>query len=310
MKNSILILTALMLITGNASATETNYDIGKLAASEFRIDLGTRPSAMGGAFTALADDFNAPNWNAAGLTEITGMQVGFVHNIYLLDMAQEYLGYAESINDRSGLGINVMLVNYGTIDKVKDVNGLPEQNGTMTPMSIVGDIGYGLEINDMVSLGATIKVLSQNIDTYSATAFAVDLGSIIEPIKGLRLGLVMQNLGPEVDGYVLPMNGKLGAAYALPFILNKNDKWQLAAESEVLFGDNDYLSANIGTEYDYQDTLKIRAGYKIENKGEPGGSKGLSAGLGIKLNIFQIDYAFVSLGKLGSNHQIGFGVIF
>ncbi len=309
MKKIIILMTGLLMLTSYTFAQEHNYDIGKLAGAEFRIGLGARPAGMGEAFTALADDLNAPSWNAAGLTAITSTQVGLMHNVYLLDMSQEYLAYAQSLNEQSGIGINFLLVNYGTIEKVLEVDGLPEMSEEITPMSYMGNVGYGLKINSIISLGVGVKVLFQNIDSYSATAFAADLGAIIEPMKDLRLGLTIKNLGPEVGGFVLPMNAGLGAAYTLPFRISEKDKWQLVVDSELLFGDIDFSSVNIGTEYDYQDILKMRAGYKMDNKGGLGAIKGLSAGLGIKLNIFQLDYAFGSHGELGTNHQIGLSVM-
>jgi hypothetical protein len=225
-------------------------------------------------------------------------------------MSQEYLAYAQPINGQSGLGINLVLVNYGSMDKTLEVNNLPEMDGTITPMSYLGTVGYGLKLGPMLSLGASIKVLSQNIDTYSSVALAADLGTILEPMNGLRLGLALKNLGPEVDGFALPMSAHIGAAYALPLTLGEKDKWQLAVDSEVLFGASEFSSISVGSEYDYQDTLKIRVGYKLDDKADLGAIKGLTAGVGVKLNIFQVDYAFSSLGELGSNHQVGLSVVF
>ena len=37
--------------------------------------VGTRASAMGGAFIGLADDYSAVYWNPAGITQIKGMEV-------------------------------------------------------------------------------------------------------------------------------------------------------------------------------------------------------------------------------------------
>jgi len=310
MKKGLILALGLMLLTAMAQAGTTNYDMGQLAGVEFRMAAGARPAGMAGAFTALADDFNAPSWNAAGLAGLSGTQIGFMHTIYLLDMSQEYLAYAQPINGQSGLGINLVLVNYGSMDKTLEVNNLPEMDGTITPMSYLGTVGYGLKLGPMLSLGASIKVLSQNIDTYSSVALAADLGTILEPMNGLRLGLALKNLGPEVDGFALPMSAHIGAAYALPLTLGEKDKWQLAVDSEVLFGASEFSSISVGSEYDYQDTLKIRVGYKLDDKADLGAIKGLTAGVGVKLNIFQVDYAFSSLGELGSNHQVGLSVVF
>jgi long-chain fatty acid transport protein len=47
--------------------------------------VGSRASAMGGAFVGLADDFSAVYWNPAGITQIKGMEVtGSIHDLVTL----------------------------------------------------------------------------------------------------------------------------------------------------------------------------------------------------------------------------------
>lgn len=310
MKKRLLLTLVSMLFAALVQAGTINYDIGQLAGSEFRMGMGPRPVGMAGAFTALSDDLNAPSWNAAGLAGLSGMQISFMHYIYLLDMSMEYLAYTQPLNAQSGLGINLEIINYGSLDKFDEVNGSPQQEGTITPMSYLSTVGYGLKLGRRFSLGASVKALSQSIDTYSALVWAADLGTMVEPMDRLRIGLTLKNIGPQVDGFNLPVSVCMGAVYALPFILGTQDKWQLAVDSELLFGARASSSVMVGSEYDYQNTLKIRVGYKLDDKAELGAIKGLAAGLGIKLSVFQIDYAIASLGTLGGNHQVGLSVVF
>jgi hypothetical protein len=51
-------------------------------------------------------------------------------------------------------------------------------------------------------------------------------------------------------------------------------------------------------------------GYQIKNTGDLGGVTGLTAGAGVKLAMFTVDYALVSYGDLGLTHQLALSVSF
>ncbi|MCD4813187.1 PorV/PorQ family protein [bacterium] len=302
-----------------ANADQTNYDIGKVGGSELKIGLGPRPVAMGEAFVAKADDLNATAWNAAGLAQIQGHQAGFMHNIYIEDTALEYLAYAQNIFEGAGVGVNLMMLNYGTMDKVEEVNGLPEITGEFTPMVFAFTAGYGQWVMPALAIGGAIKFYSQNIDEESYSAVAVDVGAIFKlselGAKGFQAGLSIQNLGTSIGDASLPMNAKAGLAYETPLKISENDTWNILVDVNLPFGDVNYTSGNIGTEYCYNNLVAVRAGYKIKDTGDLGGITGLTAGAGVKLPVganisLGIDYALLSYGDLGMTHQIAIGVGF
>jgi tetratricopeptide (TPR) repeat protein len=76
----------------------------------------------------------------------------------------------------------------------------------------------------------------------------------------------------------------------------------LALDNQYLFKDEDYLSA--GLEYDYDNTLFVRLGYKTGfGNSNLGGVKGVCGGIGFKLTNFAFDYAIVPYGDLGITHR-------
>jgi hypothetical protein len=294
-----------------AWADQTNYDIGKVAGSELKIGLGARPVAMGEAFVALADDLNTTAWNPSGLAQIQGSQAGFMHNIYLQDTSMEYLAYAQNLFTGAGIGANVTYLNYGSLDKYDEVNGLPVAQGSFTPTEFTGTIGYGQWLMPGLAVGASLKMISQTIDTEQYTAVAVDLGGLYKTaVAGLQLGLAVQNLGTQLAGANLPQNLKVGAAYILPVKISTHDTWNTLVDVNVPFGDTSYTSVNVGTEYWYNQVVALRVGYQIENTGDLGGVTGLTAGAGVKLAMFNVDYALVSFGDLGLTHQLALSVGF
>jgi hypothetical protein len=205
----------------------------------------------------------------------------------------------------------VTYLNYGSLDKYDEVNGLPVANGSFTPTVFTGSVGYGQWLLPSLAVGATLKLISQTIDTEHYSAVAVDLGGLYKtPITGLQLGLALQNLGSQLAGADLPKNLKVGGAYVLPVKFAANDTWTTVLDINLPFGDTAYTAVNLGTEYWYNQVVAARVGYQIKNTGDLGGVAGLTAGAGVKLAMFQVDYALVSFGDLGLTHQLMVSVHF
>lgn len=294
-------LGAVLLAAGLSQAEQTDYAIGKLGAAELRLGLGPRPVAMGEAFVGKADDLNATAWNPAGLAQVKGIQAGFMHSIYLQETSLEYLAYAQRLSPSSGLGINLAYLNYGKIEKTTESN---EWVGEFTPTTFALAAGYGQGILKSMAVGGAIKIISQTIDTATFSAFAVDAGALYRPgVKGLLVGLALQNLGTPMGEAMLPMNLKAGASYAMPWKISAQDRWCSLLDVNLPFGDVHYFSVNLGTEYVYHQIVAARLGYKIKDTGDLGGLTGLTAGAGFKLSLFNVDYALASYGDLGLTHQ-------
>ncbi|MEW6516802.1 MAG: PorV/PorQ family protein [candidate division FCPU426 bacterium] len=311
-KTGVLMLAATFCWVAAAGAAQTNFDIGKVGGSELKIGLGPRPVAMGEAFVAKADDLNAPSWNAAGLAQINGIQAGFMHNIYLEETSLEYLAFATQLMPGAGLGVNLMMLNFGKMDKVNEVNGLPEVVGEFTPLVYTATVGYGQWLLPSLAVGGAVKFISQNIDTETYSAFALDVGGLFKldamGAPGFSAGLTVQNLGTTLGDASLPMNAKAGLAYLVPLSISTGDVWNVLVDVNLPFGDVNYTSANVGTEYWFNNVAAVRAGYKIKDTGELGGITGLTAGVGAKVPLgtteLSLDYAMVSFGDLGLTHQI------
>lgn len=306
---SVLLATAIGGMFFAASASAENYDIGKVAAAELKIGLGPRPAAMGEAFVGKADDLNATFWNPAGLGQVKGSQIGFMHNIYLESTSLEYLAYAQNLFSGAGLGAYVTYFNGGTMDKVDES---AQTVGDFTPGFLTASVGYGQWLIPEVALGVSVKFLSERIDTETYSAIAVDMGGLVRPgIEGLQLGVMVQNVGSQVADSQLPVNAKVGVAYVLPVkFTSDDDTWNLLADVNVPFGDTKYTSINAGTEYWFGKIVAARVGYKVKDAGDLGGVTGLTAGAGLKVSFFDIDYALVSFGDLGFTHQIALAASF
>ena len=90
MKKSIFIALLITLIAFNAVQAQKAYDAIHLLDREWGI--GTRALAMGGAYTALADDYSAIYWNPAGLGYITDSQISIEISQLGMNNKATYLG--------------------------------------------------------------------------------------------------------------------------------------------------------------------------------------------------------------------------
>lgn len=292
--------------SGTAAAEQTNYGIGNAAAAELRVGLGARPAAMGEAFISLADDANAVTWNPAGLGRVRQIQAGFSHALYFADISFDQINYAQSLADGSGVGAAVNYFNFGTFDKL-DESGLNADS--FTPMALCLTGGYGRRIIPALYAGANVKYVREQIDASTYSAWGVDLGVQWDAPGEVKAALVAQNLGTDIEGSPLSRMIRLGASRGIPALIQSGDAWNVAVDMNWSLVDMQSMSVNIGSEYWYQNLAAARVGYRIRNQDDPEAS-GLSAGLGVKYSMFNIDYALVAFGDLGLTHQLALGVSF
>ncbi len=306
-KKVVLIVITVAIIL--SSGLTVLADQGTTAAAFLKLEEGARPIAMGGAFTALADDVNATLWNPAGLALLPSFEATFMHSIWLQSIFYDYLAGAYPFGDIGTLGLAIVYVNSGDIPGW-DINGNPQAAFSAGDLGI--DLGYGTQINKQLSLGISIKLFNETIANQGSFGFVADIGGIykIQEVPGLQFGACLQNLGPKFgfgESFLPPVTVKLGAAYKGFYNMVLTLDYIQPIET------NGILAA--GFEYWYRDLLVVRTGYQYqgmfdmnhvtEGVATPQIMAGFVIGAGIKFDIYELDYAFQDYGVLGSTHRIG-----
>jgi len=280
----ILILTSGLICYADGPGTTT--------ASFLKIGVGARASAMGEAFTALADDGTSLYWNSAGLTQLKTKEISVTYNSWFEGINQGYLGYIfPSSKGTIGLGTNY--VDMGKIEG-RDEEGNPTGNFGASDVHLF--VGYADKFKN-ISWGITAGWLQDKIKEDKESVFLANVGFLYPLSKRLNLGIVAQNIGSKLGNDPLPLTFKVGAtskSKTLNFALD-------VAKPQ----DNDVYYC-LGAEWWVGRTLALRAGYKTN---QDIGS-GLTAGLGFKAGKVQLDYAYVPYGDLGSTHRISLGMKF
>jgi long-subunit fatty acid transport protein len=312
---------------------------GTTAATFLAIAQGARGAAMGGAFVAVANDPSAMYWNPAGLTDVEGF--GFIvdNTTWIADIQYNYIGATVSAGSIGVLGLSVTMSNIGDMP----VTTVERQEGTGEVFGVsdlaVG-LSYGVKLTDAFAIGFTPKFIHQKIWKMSATAFAMDLGvKYRTPFTGFTLGMSISNFGTKMqmggnnalvlydpdqtgsgnngripaelatEAWELPLNYRVGLAYDLP--LEGFGHLTLAADAQ--HPSDNFESVNVGGEFQFNDVLYVRGGYKTLFLADS--EEGVALGLGVRQYVignvrFALDYAYQDFSRLTSAQKVTLGVQF
>jgi hypothetical protein len=309
MKNKIITLTAVasLALTGILRAEVTSSAFLKIGA-------GAEAAALGGAYTAKADGPNAIYWNPAGLAG-SERSVTLTHTALYDEASHDFAAFSAK-----GLGGNVgaaiTWLSYGSING-RDINGLSADGFSAEDMAL--SLAYAKSWNKDLNVGLAGKYIHSRIGSETGGAFALDAGvNWLTPVKNLKAAFTAQNLGPEFkfagNSSPLPLTWGLGASYTG---INKLEL-TLDGRTRPKDGDDELC---LGAGYRLAKALVLRAGYNSK-AAKPAKSedtkglnaldnlRGLSAGFGVEISNFKLDYAFTPYGELGNVQRITLTTVF
>ncbi len=302
------ILALLVVVFFSATqSVQAQYSGGSTAASFLKVGTDARSAGIGGAFTAIADNGSAAHWNPAGLAGRSQAQIMFSHFSWLQDVNIENVAILAPVNDRVTFGGNLTYVNYGTIA------GYSSDNVATADLSVydfAGSVSLGLQMTDNLGFGGTVKIIRQSLgESVSASAVAFDAGALLN-VNSVRFGASVNNIGQKMtflqESDALPASARLGVAVT-PFGSSATG----AVDVEMPF--NGEMVVRSGVEYSFQGTYFLRGGYSFfPSKDERDFGSGAAFGAGIRLNNYQIDYAFSPAENLNAEaiHRFSFSVSF
>jgi long-subunit fatty acid transport protein len=277
-------------------------------AAFLKVGAGARAIAMGGAYTAIADDINAITWNPAGLSSLTRSELGATHAQLAAGARYDFIGFGQATRYGT-LGLAGTYLSQGAIEG-RDAGGLPTGGYKASDQAV--NIAFAPRPLGGCRLGANVKYIKSGIANDSTQGYAVDFGGQYSlaalPGPGVpRLGLAVQNLGPGMkfldQTSQLPLTLAVGLGYRLPVGL------ALAADFKHRPYSRD-SQFGLGTEYALLANFALRAGYGTAKTGT-GASQGtfsalggFATGLGFKLRNYSLDYSFTPAGELGNTQRL------
>jgi long-subunit fatty acid transport protein len=274
---------------------------GTTGAQFLNVPVFARSVALGEAYTGYADDAGVLEYNPAGLC-----------NVFAKEAWISYLSYFGNSSFQSfsvALPYRNFVLGFGgkyqyTSDTEVDSYGVDKGKFSDTDLSLMPAIAY--KINPDFAFGCSIKTIYQTLKNRTAAGFAVDMGSYYHfPMQKVSLGAAISNIGPGLkfvdEEDPLPLTFKIGGA------------WELVAKSvlllEVVRPSDGNLLQRFGMEYHATEPLWLRIGWKV-NRRKFSDYTGLTAGFGLRVNKFYLDYAFAPHSDLGTSHYITTGVKF
>ncbi|MEW6749932.1 MAG: PorV/PorQ family protein [Candidatus Latescibacterota bacterium] len=257
-----------------------------------RLGAGARSAGLAEAGVALPD-VDAAASNPAALQARDRRVLSLAHTAWIQDIRHDHLGVLFS-GPRQAWAITGQLAQAEDLERRTGPTAQPL--GTFGVYEGVLALSHARLLAPRLRAGATVKLLRQSIATQAASGVAADLGLLFLAGDGMQLGASARNLGRMADlgqqASPLPRSLRLGAAYAgLGRLL-------LAGEVERTRGSSTAL--HVGAEAALHELLVLRGGYQTA------GERGLSAGVGVSLRRWTVDYAFVPFDAgLGEAHQLG-----
>lgn len=263
-----------------------------------------RVDALGGAFTGLADDPSAIFYNPSGLSQLNAASLSINHNSYLAGSFEETLLFGMPTGSLGGFAAALQYVSWGGLDE-RDVNGV--SLGNFNDSDVAFSVGWGLPVVKEFSIGAALHGVQQKIVDSLYSGLSGDLGVLWMPSSDIHLGLTYTGLGTAQAGSTPAQDLHLGAAGFLGLDKGSSLRPLLSGDWEP----NGVSRIQGGLEGVFARDYFLRLGYQgALSDNQIGGLTGFTAGAGLRLGSFQLDYAFVPYGDLGTSHRVSVGYEF
>ena len=314
------LLPALLLCAAllPAPAAAQGFDAGSAgtASAQFlKIAAGARGAALGEAYSALADDAFALDWNPAGLINVKSNSMVFMHSPYLAGTFVDYFAYAETAGDVGAWGVSFKYMNYGKISET-DSSGM--ELGNFNPYDSALNVGFACYITgfnkdpeERFVLGATGKFVRSQIKGSDNTVSA-DMGIIMPYMfeNRFRLNLAAQNimgtLRYDKEEATLPLILRLGSATSLTDHLTITADVVAARDNLPFLAMGGELKLAVREETD----VFLRSGFNTRAISDLGGTRNVAFGAGVRYKAYWLDYAFSPFGDLGSVHRVSAAISF
>ncbi len=324
----LLLILSLVFAVSQAEAGNKKR-IGTAGALELLIPVGSRGTALGGSFNASITGVEAIHWNPAGLARTdAGAQIMASHFAYFAGIDVEYVAAAAKFGDIGTFGISVKVISFGDIAVTTEA--APEGTGqTFSPDFITIGASYSKAMTDRISFGFNTKIISEKILNDTASGIAFDFGLQYSAASGVKLGVVLKNIGGNMkfDGndaetrvavagsepgtrdrplriplepFELPSTLEIGVSY--DYKMSETNSLVIAGNfTNHNFGLDQYTFAG---EYNYKDMIFLRGAYALAYDSESNslisGDEdfifGPSLGAGVNFNLgefdLNVDYAY------------------
>lgn len=333
-----LLLPLLIFLVVNSA----NAQMGGNNTFEFlNLPISARVSAMGGnVISARDNDLNVAITNPALLTDSMDNNVALSYVNYFADVNYYYAAYAKSLKGKGMVSGGIHYLDYGTFTRSDEFGN---KLGTFGASDMSINLSYANTVFDSnLFVGATLKTIYSQMDTYYSWGSAVDLGAVyVRPAKKFAIAYVIKNVGRQWKPYTegnyekLPFEMQIGFTkqpkhipFRFSFTYENLEKWDLTyvdpnnpnptkdpltgkpiKQSKFkTTGDKFMRHIVIGGEFLLTKNFFLRGGYNYQRRKElkipeRRGITGFSFGFGLKIYKFHISYARAAYHLAGASNN-------
>lgn len=346
----ILSLTIIIGFTSTEAFAGNKDRAGQAGANELLINPWAASAGWANAGMASVKGVDAMWGNVAGISFVNTMDIDFSYTNWLSGSETNIYSFGAlvRISESMVLGLNVMSMNFGEIDKTTVEN--PDGGiGTFKPSLMNINIAVAKSFSNSIHGGILFKIISESIADMKCSGVAIDAG--IQYVTGItdniHFGITLKNIGPTMkysgDGLVLKMD-PLWMNNTSMTVVGRADEFELptqlciAAAYDFNFKNSSRLSLAFnfnsnafskdqfifGLEGSFRDILLLRGGYtfekgifkNIEDSECTNVHKGLSLGASVQAPLNNkglkicIDYAYRNTAHWNGTHSIGARILF
>lgn len=201
----VAVLAAAMPLQGQARSDleqENNIPYGTRSAEFLLLPVSARATALGSAYTAIANDLSAMHYNPAGLVGMQSKGAMLSHLPYVADTRYTWAAVGLPFGGgESAIGFQIGV--FGFDDQPIYTIDNPEGTGqTYSVSTSVLGLTYSQQFNDRFSFGLTGKFISEDLAGAKGSTIAADFGTHYQTEVGgkpIRGGFVIQNLGGTLE---------------------------------------------------------------------------------------------------------------
>ena len=316
-------IVMIALVPSGAHAAED----GGYAGATVQWGVGARPVAMGGAFVAIAEGPTGFWWNPAGIAQVRENQFETAWRAMSFDRQAGYVAFLHPFNrEEAAMSVSWTYAGVGDLYEY-DVDGVIGDK--ISNYTNAGTFTFARRFTPVLSLGATLRYIQQNIANIDAYTVGFDLGihfrfqrdwhlgGLTVPMSNVRLGAAVQRINqsyPWATGDYWVQLGESGSSVdeRFPLIARTGvaaNVWKdlalVAFDAE--FNEEQDARLHIGGEVRPHPALALRVGI---DDAEPSFGAGFQPQLQKSLRLV-LDYAFaMQPGPIDAEHVFSLGLRF
>jgi len=285
--------------------------LGSVGLKFLNINVDARDAALGGS-ASLISGASSVFVNPAGLASSTGMALSAGTFSWLVDSKVTHASFAMPLMGGT-VGLFYYALDYGDLNATSwsansdGTTNFDPYNSTFKANDVAMGAAFAKQLSDKFSIGGAAKMVSENIDDYSVSALAYDVGfQFATGYKNMNLGASISNFGSDVqdadeayDEFALPMNFDFG----LTGQVFGDDAMGLVGGLNMAKFSDLGTEITLGGEFTVMGLAKLRGSYNLaENHTSP-----LGLGAGISVAGLNLDLCMTSFSDFDSVMRISIG---